>query len=169
MGVCTRGLEGLGVRKRKVVIMQAIIGGADGPTSVFIAGRKKKIPLKYRMKNRLYQWKSKRAAQKITAGAGTLQEVVAYAVQKYGAQERNSGEQMPMDFHVYEVNMGEGRLEMEVNYCGNIFGVSYSGKKKFMKQMHEIAKDLYLYYGVSEEDIKQKSQRYHSLLAILSM
>lgn len=205
-----------------------IIGGADGPTSVFIAGRKRGIPLKHRIKNRIYKWKGKRAAKKITAGDRTLKEVVAYAVEKYHAAEADitqrkyaaqktclkesmisrykpellgelaeperpneftpdtvkvlqeqflarrkmieaiSDEQMPMDFHIYEIILGDGKLTMEIDYHWNVFGISYSGSKKTMKRMKEIAQDLYLYYGVSEEDIQQKSERYHSLLATLS-
>jgi len=207
----------------------AIIGGADGPTSVFVAGRKKGIPIKHRIKNRIYKWKGKQAAKKITAGERTLSEVVTYAEKKYDAVEADitqrkyasqknvlkeslisrykpellrelaelirpdeytpetvkalqdqfhvrrkrvetiSEEQMPMDFHIYEINLGDGRLEMEIDYHWNVFGISYSGSKGTMKQMKKIAKDLYLYYGVSEEDIRQKSERYHSLLATLSI
>lgn len=84
-------------------------------------------------------------------------------------QTRPDDEQMPMDFHIYEISLGDGILELEIDYHWNVFGISYSGSKKTMKQMKEIAKDLYLYYGVSEEDIRQKSERYHSLLATLSI
>ena len=207
----------------------AIIGGADGPTSVFVAGRKKGIRIKHRIKNRIYRWKGKRAAKRITAGERTLTEVVTYAVKEYDAVEADitqrkyatqknclkeslisryrpellgelaevsrpddytpetvkalqeqfqarrekvkaiSEEAMPMDFHIYEICLGDGRLEMEIDYHWNTFGISYSGSKKSMKRMKEIAKDLYLYYGVSEEDIRKKSERYHSLLATLSV
>lgn len=206
-----------------------IIGGADGPTSVFVAGRKKGIPIKHRIKNRIYRWKGKKAAKRITAGERTLSEVVTYAVKKYNALEADitqrkyatqkncikeslvsrfrpellgdlaevirpdeytpetvkalqeqfqarrerveaiSEEAMPMDFHIYEISLDDGRLEMEIDYHWNVFGISYSGNKKTMKRMKEIAKDLYLYYGVSEEDIRHESERYHSLLATLSV
>lgn len=206
-----------------------IIGGADGPTSVFVAGRKKGIHIKHRIKNRIYRWKGKQAAKRITAGERTLSEVVAYAVKKYNAVEADitqrkyatqkiclkeslvsrfrpellgdlaevirpddytpetvkalqeqfqarrervkaiSEEAMPMDFHIYEISLGDGRLEMEIDYHWKIYGISYSGSKRSMKRMKEIAKDLYLYYGVSEEDIRKKSERYHSLLATLSV
>ena len=206
----------------------SIIGGADGPTSVFVAGRKKGVPIKHRIQNRIYKWKRKRTARMITAGERTLSEVVVYAVKKYNAIEIDitqrkyaaqknclkeslisrykpelfgelkevirpddytpktvkvlqdqfrarmemveaiTDEQMPMDFHLYEISIGNGRLEMEIDYHWNIFGISYSGSKNDMKQMEKIAKDLYLYYGVSEEDIRNKSERYHSLLATLS-
>ena len=205
----------------------AIIGGADGPTSVFVAGRTKGIPLKHRIKNKIYRWKSKCAARKITAGERSLEEVIAYAVKIYGAVEIDIGqrkyavqknclkeslisrykpellgelaepikpeelnadavkrlqeqyearralveeipdEKMPMDFHIYEISVGEGRLEMEIDHRWKVFGISYSGSKKSMKKMRKIAKELYLYYGVSKEDIRQKSERYHLLLATL--
>ena len=215
--------------KEKSSSAVGIIGGADGPTSVFIAGRKKEIPIKHRIKNYIYRWKGKRAAMRIVAGERTLSEVIAYAVKKYNVVEADinqrkyimqkicikeslisrykpellgelaefvrpnectpeavnalqdqfqarrerieavSDELIPMDFHIYEINLGEGRLEMEIDYHWNIFGISYSGNKKSMKRMKKIAKDLYLYYGVSEEDIRKKSERYHSLLATLSV
>jgi len=152
-----------------------IIGGADGPTSVYIAGRKKRVPIKHRIRNRIYKWKSKRAAKQIVPGARTIPEVVAYAVKKYGAIEADKkerlgeAEEFPMDFHIYEIRIDGGRLEMEIDDHRNVFSVSYSGRKKSMKRLKEIARDLYLYYGVSEEDILQKSERYHSLRAMLSI
>ena len=39
--------------------------------------------------------------------------------------------------------MGDGRVEVEVDYDKNVFGISYSGHKKSMKQLKEVAKDLY--------------------------
>ena len=64
-----------------------IIGGADGPTSVFVAGRTGKLQLKIRIKNRIYKWKSKKAGKRIVAGTHTLEEVVAYADEKYHLTE----------------------------------------------------------------------------------
>ena len=58
---------------------------------------------------------------------------------------------------------------MEIDYIWNIFGISsYSGNKKVMKQFEKISKDLYIYYGVSEDDIKKKTERYLSLVTALS-
>lgn len=57
---------------------------------------------------------------------------------------------------------------MEIDYIWDIFGVSYGGSKKAMKQLKKISQDLYIYYGVTEEDIRSKSERYSSLLATLS-
>ena len=214
--------------KEKSSSAVGIIGGADGPTSVFVAGRTGKLPLKIGIKNHIYKWKSKKVQKSIVAGAHTLEEVVAYADEKYHLTEvtesqrkyveqrkclkeslvsrykpellgdlkevkrpeiytedsvkelqrqffarremidRIPDEKMPMDFHIYEISSGRARLEMEIDYRWDVFGISYSGSKKEMKQFKRIARDLYFYYGVSEEDIKNKTDRYHSLLATLS-
>lgn len=206
----------------------SIIGGADGPTSVFIAGRRGKKTLKERIRRQIHKYKRKRAVGKIRAGAHTLEEVVAYAMDKYDATEvlmgqkryverqRNlkesliirykpellghmkdisrpdvydeasvraflheiqlrsemiakiSDDKMPMDFHIYEIKAGNNCLEMEIDYVWNVFGVSYSGNKKVMKQFKKIAQDLYVYYGVHEDDIRSESERYSALLGILS-
>ena len=75
---------------------------------------------------------------------------------------------IPMNFHLYEIRIGDDSLEMEIDYIWNIFGISYSGNKKVMKQFEKISKDLYIYYGVSEDDIKKKTERYLSLVTALS-
>lgn len=46
-------------QKSKNAISISIIGGADGPTSIFIAGHSKKQPLKIRIKNSIYRYKRK--------------------------------------------------------------------------------------------------------------
>ena len=75
---------------------------------------------------------------------------------------------IPMNFHLYEIRIGDDVLEMEIDYIWNIFGISYSGDRKVIKQFEKISKDLYIYYGVSEDDIKKKTKRYLSLIAELS-
>lgn len=148
----------------------SIIGGADGPTSVYIAGRTGKKPIKAKIWNYIYKFRRNKAEKQIVAGAHTLEEVVAYAIDTYHAVEVNKEPYDGfVDLHVFEMYVGDGCLEMELDYIAKIFGVSYSGNKRVMKQLKKIAQDLYLYYGVTEEDIKNKSERYSSLLAILSM
>lgn len=200
----------------------SIIGGADGPTSIFIAGRTGRKPLKDRVRNYFYKCKRKRMEKKIHAGGHTLNEVISYANERFTVTEvsveekkyieqrkylkeslilkhrpelldgiedvKNPNEwnedsikeflrqleirseriaeipdnQMPMDFHIYEIRMGNGYLEMEVDYMWDILGISYSGN-----QLKKIARELYIYYGVTEEDIRLKSERYSSLLTML--
>lgn len=206
----------------------AIIGGADGPTSIFVAEKSDKKPLKIRIQERVYSYKRDRAEKKITANAHTLEEVVAYAKDKYGIeevdenrieyqeqygslkeslimrkkpelladmkeicepdindeksikdflnemQERSEAirkipdDQILMDFHIYTIHSEQGSLEMEIDYIWKDFGISYSGNKKDMKRFKKIAKDLYLYYGVEEQDIRNKTERYKALSVVLS-
>ena len=75
---------------------------------------------------------------------------------------------IPMNFHLYEIRIGKDSLEIAIEYNWNILGISYSGKRKVMKQFKKISKDLYRYYGVSEDDIKRKTERYSSLIMALS-
>ena len=76
--------------------------------------------------------------------------------------------EIAMDFHIYEIKIDDDCLEMVIDYTWNIFGISYSGKKQAAKQFKKISQDLYIYYGVSEDDIRKKSKRYSALLAALS-
>lgn len=206
----------------------SIIGGADGPTSIFIAGRTQKRPLKVRIRNIIYRFRHKMVEKKVVAGEHTLDELVQYAKNSYNLIETNSSEKkyieqqkdlkeslilqhkpevlgemmdipkldisneksireylckikarsemiaempdnvIPMNFHLYEIRIGDDSLEMDIDYIWNIFGISYSGNKKVMKQFKKISKDLYIYYGVSEDDIKKKTERYLSLVTALS-
>ncbi len=216
--------------KEKTNSSVSVIGGADGPTSIFIAGKTGKKPLRVRFRNYIYQRKQHRVEKKIVAMPHTLQEVARYAMEKYSAvevptietkyiekrksakegliikykpellgdmlnvqipthydedaikalnqqiQERSKriaeipDSEIPMDFHVYEVRKDENTLDIDMDYKWNIFAVSYGGgSKKVMKQFQKIAKELYLYYGVAEEDIRNKTERYSHLVAILSM
>ena len=206
----------------------SIIGGADGPTSIFIAGRAQKRPLKVRIRSILYRFKRKRAEKKVVAGEHTLDELVQYAKNSYNLIETNSSERkyieqqnnlkeslilqhkpeilgemkdipkpniyneksireylykiearremiaempdnvIPMNLHLYEIRIGDDSLEMNIDYIWNILAISYSGNKKVMKQFQKISKYLYIFYGVSENDIKKKTERYLSLVTALS-
>ncbi len=190
------------VRKRRMEPKSknavSIIGGADGPTSIFIAGHSKKQPLKIRIKNSIHRYKRKKVEKTIVANPHSLFETVQYAKEKYGLTEtapvdREYIEQIkclkeslilqhepelldempdsiiPMDFHLYKIEINDNFLEMEIDYTWNIFGMSYSGNKAVMKKFKKIARDLYSYYGVTEEDIRNNTKRYSSLVTNLSL
>lgn len=206
----------------------SIIGGADGPTSVFIAGKSQKQPLKLRIKQAIYRHKRKEVEKTIVADPHSLVETVQYAKKKYKFTEvaptdreyleqrkclkeslilqhkpevwgkmqdipapdctdeesiKKYIEQMearremiaelsdniiPMDFHLYRVQVGDGMFEMGIDYKWDILGISYSGNKKEMKFYEKISKELYRYYGVEEADIKNKTKRYSALVTALS-
>ena len=206
----------------------SIIGGADGPTSIFIAGPSEKQPLKVRIKNSIYRYKRKKVEKTIVANPQSLSETVQYAKDKYELTETAPADReyieqikclkeslilqyepellgemkdislpdyfneasvieyfgkiktrsemiaempdsiIPMDFHLYKIEINDNFLEMEIDYTWNIFGMSYSGNKAVMKKFKKIARDLYSYYGVTEEDIINKTERYSSLVTSLS-
>lgn len=217
------------MKKRRAEAV-SIIGGADGPTSIFIAGKtgEGKRPFRVCVRQWLDRYRRRRAAKRICANPHTLKDVVLYAAEKYRAAEISKSQrryteqyasareglilryrpellgslgelvrpdvfdekaamevyrqiqlrseriaqipedELPMDFHVYEIRTGDGWMEMELDFKWGIFGVSYSGSKKAMKKLKGIARDLYLYYGVSEADIKNRTERYAMLLNALS-
>ncbi|MDE6619332.1 MAG: sodium ion-translocating decarboxylase subunit beta [Lachnospiraceae bacterium] len=215
--------------KQKQAKAVTIIGGADGPTSVFLAGRTDSKTLKNRVRQLLYQRRRRRAEKRIAANPHTVQEVAAYAAAHYHAAEipktqktylrqyasakeslifmykpellsgfdeitapdvfdeesakelyrqlqlrsetaaKVPESEMPMDFHLYEISVGNGHLEMAVDFVWDtILGMSSSGDRCTMKKLKKISDDLYLYYGVSEQDIQDKTQRYSSLVTMLS-
>ena len=144
-----------------------IIGSADGPTSMLIAG--KKPPLKVRIRNYLHQRRRNLAAKTIVAGTHTLEEMLAYAASTYGATEaKNNGDDQPAISHTFEIKVGSNCLAIEIDDTRETFGVSFAGSKKEMKQAMTIARDLYLYNGVSEKDIQERTERYYALLGVLS-
>lgn len=158
------------IRKNSV----SVIGGADGPTSIFTAGKSGKKPLKQKVLGYIYKCRRKRAEKKITAGAHTLEELAAYAADKYGAAEVDNTKKSyedsksPMDFHIYEIKYKESSIEIEIDYIWKKLGVSYCCDKSAKKRVRNIARDLYIYYGVNERDIRDKTERYSALLAALS-
>lgn len=84
---------------------------------------------------------------------------------------RSMGEEkFPLDYHLYEFPVVEGgKIEVMAEFNWKQFGVSYSGDKRLRKRMRKIFREIYLYYGVSEEDIRVQSERYSALVAALCM
>ena len=206
----------------------SIIGGADGPTSIFIAGKGSKVKLTTRIQNYFRKIKRNRIKKRITANPHTLEEVVEWLKREYGAvevsqqshnylEQRNSlktslimrhrpdllGELMdlepperedvealkafweqiqgrekmaaeiaddifPVDFHIYAIKCPENcMMQIGVETVWQVIDGSFSGDKKTMKQLRKLFKKIYLYYGVTAEDIKNETERYKSLLGVL--
>jgi hypothetical protein len=76
-----------------------------------------------------------------------------------------------LDFHKYvktEKN-AENIMDVTIERNTGYIGGGASGSNSFIRKSNKILKDAYLYYGVSEEDIRTNSQRYKDLLVQLSM
>lgn len=206
----------------------SVIGGADGPTSIFIAGKGGGVKLSARIGNFFRKIRRNRVKAGIAANPHTLEEVVDLLKRKYGAVEvsqksRSYQEQkeslkaslvmrhrpdllgglvdlepperedaeairaflgriqerekraarvaddiFPMDFHIYEIAWpGDGWMEVGVETVWGVLDGSCSGSKRAMRRLKRLYKRIYLYYGVSEEDIKNETERYKMLLAVL--
>ncbi len=213
----------------KVAGSVSIIGGADGPTSIFIAGKSGKTKLTTRMRNYFHRIKRNRIKKRLTANSHTLEEVVEWLKQEYKAveisqqsfsyqeqrkclkatlvmrhcpdllgervelkpperedmealkafweqlqeQEKRAAEIaddiFPLDFHIYEIRGPKNcKMQIGVETVWQVLDASYSGDKRSMKQLKKLSEEIYLYYGVAAEDIKNQTERYQSLLAILS-
>ena len=206
----------------------SVIGGADGPTSIFIARKGGKVKLTTRIQNYFRKLKRNRVKKRITANPHTLEEVVQWLKREYGAVEVSQqshnyleqrkclkaslvmrhrpdllGELMdleppkgedvealkafweqiqgrekmateiaddifPLDFHIYEVKCPKNcMMQIGVETVWQAIDGSFSGDKKNMKQLKKLFREIYLYYGVTSEDIKNETERYKSLLATL--
>ena len=75
----------------------------------------------------------------------------------------------PLDFHIYEIKCPENcRMQIGVETVWQVIDGSFSsGDKKTMKELKKLFREIYLYYGVTTEDIKNETERYKSLLATL--
>ena len=212
-------------KRRKNVV---ILSGADGPTSIFLAGKRKRLSLIEWFKDWRNQRKQKKIKKTITVNPHSMEEVIRYAKAKYHAVELTSDarnfievrrshkeglvflkrpdlleglqkvqkpkeyndktiarmeqqieirskqiaalpeDELPMDFHLYEIRKGNEEIEMAVDFYWNILNISHQGDRKTWKQGDEIVKDLYRYYSVTRKDVEENSERYKNLVTVLS-
>ena len=75
-----------------------------------------------------------------------------------------------IDFHKFIKNMDDSDDEMHIiiekKYA--YIGGGFSGSKKLIKKFGRIQKDIFRYYGVTQEDIATKSDRYRDVVRALS-
>lgn len=215
-------------RNKKINAVE-IIGGADGPTSVFYAGRHKNILQRMRDSVRRTRYRRKRARviKKLVANPHSLEEVRTYIVEKYQAKEIGSGdyryeepygnlksamvqkhqpellgkpledyrpedfsdreavtvflekcreyeeiarnisvELFPFDYHLYSISLDDcGEVHVEMDLAHDYLGVGFTGKKKYLEP---ILKDIYAYYGVTQRDIEENTERANFLITVLA-
>ena len=73
---------------RKRVSATTIIGGSDGPTSIFLVGNKGgKLSLRQKFERACYKIRKKRAVNSVKADAHTMDEVCEYIVNELGYTE----------------------------------------------------------------------------------
>ncbi len=222
---------------KKSVSSVSIIGGADGPTSIWLAGKrgKGKRTLKQRLQQYWYQKRRKKAEGQIVANPHTIDELITYMTEKYGAKELGSedrtfieerknlkaalvqlhepellgelakierpdewteedlrefhkkieaqhqmacnisDEEFPIDFHIYRIeDENQWQVEVIIEKLYERVAITYlrhggrCGKRKEAKG-RDIVTDLYLYYGVSQEDIDKRTERFSVLMTTIAM
>ena len=75
-----------------------------------------------------------------------------------------------IDFHKFQISHEDINVNMYINIEKRFayIGGGVSGDKKVMRRFHRIFKDVHRYYGVTAEDIKNKSKRYEQVIRALS-
>lgn len=100
------------------------------------------------------------------------EDIQAHIKQFQERQERAkkiSTEEFDIDFHKFERSFDDinDNIHIIIEKKFAYIGGGASGNKKIIKRFNRIYKDIYRYYGVSEEDIKMKSKRYENIVRAL--
>ena len=82
--------------------------------------------------------------------------------------EQIPDEEFPIDFHIYEIKYNFGKIQILLEKCWNEFEVSYDGKRMAIRKLQKIVNDIYLYYGVEQKDIDNRTLRFSALVRMLS-
>ena len=72
-----------------------------------------------------------------------------------------------IDFQKYEKKIGDTEMHITMEKKYSYIGGGASGKRT-IKVFNKIYKDVYRYYGVTEEDIKNKTKRYGMVVRTLA-
>ena len=78
-------------------------------------------------------------------------------------------EEFDIDFHKFQRPVGDinNNIYITVEKRFAYIGGGVSGNKKEIKRFHKIFKDVHRYYGVTNEDIVNKSTRYEQVVRVL--
>ncbi len=209
----------------------SVIGGADGPTSVFIAKKSAKLTLRQKFERFKYKIKKYYVEKTIKCVSHSMDEVIEYIVNRYGFIKVDNGSdeiaeeykqmrasfilqyspellgeyaEMPLlkgesleDIKLY-IKQCDERMKRAMEIPQLVFDIDFykfkkvfadvndnmniiiekkyayigggaSGNKKLVKEYNRIYKDICRYYGVTEDDVKSKSERYKNLVRTLSV
>lgn len=98
------------------VTSTTIIGGSDGPTSVFILGGHQKLNIKQRVQKKIFQLRKKWYALWIKPGVHTMDEVAHYIKEKYHFTE------LSVDSEKYRFQYDELRTSFIIQYQPELLG-----------------------------------------------
>lgn len=204
-----------------------IIGGSDGPTSVFIASGSHKPNMKQKLQRKMFEYRKKWFSIWIKPNPHTIKEVADYIRDKYDFMEltkespkyqrlykelrssfvmqyepqllgeyaalpelKSQNEEDVKEFlatmrlrqekanevpeelfslNCYFFEKQEKDIHMEIQLESRFEYIGGSTSSKKISKFHKIYKDVYKYYGVSEDDIVNNTKRYQNLLRTLAL
>lgn len=79
-----------------------------------------------------------------------------------------SKETFDIDFYKYVKTEGDVGMHVVIEKKFEYIGGGASGSKEAVREYHKIFKDIYRYYGVTQEDIDHKTKRYETLVRELA-
>ena len=77
-------------------------------------------------------------------------------------------ETFDIEYFVFEQKNKDGKIQICFEKRFGYIGANASGTKKYMKSFNKIYRDVYRYYGVTQEDIDSGSRRYKELINTLA-
>lgn len=102
----------------------------------------------------------------------TENEIAEYLEQSRLYSERLAGipdKLFPMDYHYYVISVPKtGKVDVTIEKRHQALSVGYQCKGGREKKLKKITKDIYWYYGVTREDIRDKTPRLKQLVTMLA-
>lgn len=92
-----------------------VIGGADGPTSIFLAGHSKKS-VRQKIRNLIYRYRKKKAVKSMKANPHSMDELMEYMKEKWGFLE------LSRDNRTYQREYKELRASFLLQYKPELLG-----------------------------------------------
>ena len=101
------------------------------------------------------------------------EDIEAYIKQFQVRQQRAKEvpvSEFDIDFHKFQISFGDinDNMYIIVEKRFAYIGGGVSGDKKVMRRFHRIFKDVHKYYGVTDEDINNKTKRYEQVIRALT-
>jgi Ribonuclease G/E len=181
---------------KKAVSTASIIEGADGPTSVFVVkGGKHRTTVKQKIYKLRFHIRKAREEQRIKANPHSMEEVENYIKDFLGFTEVKQNtdkyqteysemrasfllqyapgllgelDSFDINLHIFEKNDADTQMQFSIERNYGYIGGGASGSKKNMKKYEKLYRDIYRYYGVSQEDIDHKTARYEMVIKTLA-
>lgn len=170
------------------------IGSSDGPTSVFVLKKNAKLTLKQKIQKMKYELKKAQVENRQMRASflirympellgeyatlpkleGTDEEKIRDFMEKSKQRIQKAMEipvlEFDIDFHKFTKDFGDAKGEMHIiiekKYV--YIGGGASGSKKLLRKFNWVNKDIFRYYGVNQEDVESKSERYEDVVRALS-